>query len=311
MSIPHFLSELEALGINIELVDENLKIKAPEGVLKPDLISELKSKKEEIIEFLKNRQKQDKSASIEPREEREYYPVSHAQRRLWVLCQFEEGLVAYNMPGAYILKGALNPGALGKTFRMLARRHESLRTVFITAAGEPGQKILAKDEIDFTLEEMDLRKETDANREKRVKVLADEEITRVFNLVTGPLLRARLLRLRDKTYLLLFNMHHIIFDGWSMEVLIKEVCMLYNHALNGEKSGPSPLKIQYKDFSAWQHKQLQGEALIKHREYWLGQFRDVSGDSNVPVLELPCDYPRPKVKTYHGDRASFLLPVIG
>ncbi|UCH98247.1 MAG: amino acid adenylation domain-containing protein, partial [Candidatus Aminicenantes bacterium] len=238
---------------------------------------------------------------IEKIEKRDYYDISHAQRRLWVLCQFEESSVAYNMPGAYILKGALNREAFGKAFEMLVRRHESLRTVFITIDDEPKQRILGKEEIGFKFKEIDLRK--DAGREKRAKALADEEAGQVFNLGKGPLISAKLLQLEDEKYLFLLNMHHIISDGWSMGVLVKEVCMLYNAALDGKESSLLPLKIQYKDFSAWQNKQLEGEGLNNHRGYWQGRFK-----GEVPVLELSCDYPRPKVKTYNGDRLSFLLP---
>jgi amino acid adenylation domain-containing protein len=237
---------------------------------------------------------------IEIIEEREYYGVSHAQRRLWVLCQFEESSVAYNIPAAHILKGKLNQCAFRQVFERLVERHESLRTVFITVDGEPKQKIRSKEESGFKFKEIDLRK--DAQREERARSLADEETRRVFDLQKGPLVSAALLRLEDEKYLFLLNMHHIISDGWSMGILIEEVCWLYNNGIHHRNSSLSPLKIQYKDFSGWQGKQLKGNLLAKHRQYWLEQFR-----GEVPVLALPGDYPRPKVKTYNGKRVDFLV----
>ncbi|UCH93174.1 MAG: amino acid adenylation domain-containing protein [Candidatus Aminicenantes bacterium] len=237
---------------------------------------------------------------IEAMEEQEYYDVSHAQKRLWVVCQFPESSVAYNMPMAFILNGKLNEAAFNKAFDMLVERHEMLRTIFITVADKPKQKILSQDETGFTFDRIDLRK--NANREEQAGELVNQEAWTAFDLNKGPLVRAKLIRLEEDKYLFLFNMHHIISDGWSLGVMIKEVSALYNTIVKGHDHALPPLKIQYKDFSTWQNKQLQGEELSKHQGYWVKQFKP-----EVPVLQLPYDYPRPRVKTFNGDVLGFLL----
>jgi amino acid adenylation domain-containing protein len=207
---------------------------------------------------------------------------------------------AYNIPVAYIFKGALNREAFVNAFEMLVERHESLRTVFITVDGEPKQRIMGKEEMGFKLEAIDLRK--DADREKRARVLADEDAVQVFDLGQGPLISAKLLRLEDEKYLFLLNMHHIISDGWSMGVLVREVCMLYNSAVNGVESSLLPLKIQYKDFSAWQNKILHKELLQEQEAYWIKLFSD-----ELPVLDLPTDYSRPFFQSFEGTSKRFVL----
>jgi amino acid adenylation domain-containing protein len=238
--------------------------------------------------------------SIENIEMREYYDISHAQKRLWVVCQFPESSMAYNMPGGYILSGQLQPDALVKAFELLVERHEILRTIFITVEDKPKQKILSKDKTGFTFDTLDLGK--NAHREEQARQLVNREARTAFDLNNGPLVRAKLIRLQEDKYLFLFNMHHIISDGWSLGVMIREISALYNAIVNDHDQPLPLLKIQYKDFSSWQNEQLQGEALNKHRQYWLKQM-----SQPIPVLELPYDNPRPRVKTFNGDVIGFLL----
>jgi hypothetical protein len=157
--------------------------------------------------------------------EQEYYDLSHAQRRLWVLNQFSESRIAYNVPSAYVFEGIVDVGALENAFRALIARHESLRTTFVSVGGTPRQQVHPAQESPFALRYEDLRQLAD--RHERARELAVAEAQRPFDLGKGPLLRATILHLEDTTYAFLFTLHHIISDGWSMEVLVREVTQLY------------------------------------------------------------------------------------
>jgi amino acid adenylation domain-containing protein/non-ribosomal peptide synthase protein (TIGR01720 family) len=236
--------------------------------------------------------------NITPAVEQGLYDLSHAQRRLWAIDHMEKDLIAYNIHGAYLLKGDVNGGALSLAFKRLIERHESLRTVFIMSDGQPKQRI--HHDTDFVLEEIDISKET--RREALAKKYSKEEATTPFDLERGPLLRVKLLKLERGRYLLLFTMHHIIGDGWSIGVLERELVGFYNAYALGEEKALPPLRIQYKDFAAWQNFLLESESAEKHRRYW---HRKLSGE--LPVLSLPTDYSRPSVQTFNGRTMSFGL----
>ncbi len=226
------------------------------------------------------------------------YPLSHAQRRLWILSQFD-GTVAYNLPGALLLEGILDQEAAERTFAELVRRHESLRTVFVADDEEPRQKI--GDGKTFHLCFTDLTRES--RPEDRAEELAHEDAITPFDLEKGPLIRGSVLKIAEDRNMMIFNMHHIISDGWSMGVLVREFCSLYRAFSRGEKSPLPRLRIQYKDYAAWQNQFLESEKIEPHRDYWLGK---LSG--KMPVLNLPGDFTRPSVQTFNGDRFSFILP---
>jgi amino acid adenylation domain-containing protein/non-ribosomal peptide synthase protein (TIGR01720 family) len=226
------------------------------------------------------------------------YSLSSSQHRLWILSQFEEGNIAYNMPGAYIFEGDLNHAALEYSFATLIERHESLRTIFKEdEQGEIKQFIKLPEEIGFKLVYKDLRKEK--RQKSKLEKLVKEGFTKPFNLASGPLLQAGLYQVEDNKWVFMYVMHHIISDGWSMNILINELLLLYNSYVRGEINQLTPLRIQYKDYAAWQQAQLSRENFNDHKEYWLKQF-----EGEIPVLELPCDNVRPSVKTYNGGLIS-------
>lgn len=229
--------------------------------------------------------------------EQEYYEVTHGQRRLWIIDRLEEEQVAYNMPGATIIED-LDTVAFEKAMNTLVMRHESLRTTFPEIEGEPKQKINAFEKCGFELEHIDLRGEKYAD--ERSRELARAEAMTPFNLEDGPLIRSKLLQVGDNKYVWLLTLHHIISDGWSMGVLVDELMTLYKAYTQGDANPLPPLRIQYKDYAAWQNNELESEGLNKQRQYWLEM---LSGD--LPVLELPTDFNRPAVKTYNGNSVSF------
>jgi amino acid adenylation domain-containing protein len=239
---------------------------------------------------------------ILPVAEQPSYPLSSAQRRLWVLSRFEEANAAYNMPGVYIFEGELDTDAFQTAFQLLTDRHEALRTVFRRdEEGSVRQFIRSTRASGFTLEQRDFR--NSADREQRIKELVAEEISKPFDLSSGPLLRAGLYRAEHNRWVFVYVMHHIISDGWSMSILVSELLTLYNAYAKGEKYPLPQLDIQYKDYASWQQEQLKGGAFNMHRQYWLGQCAELP-----PVLELPAAKPRPAVKTYNGNTLHWTLP---
>ena len=237
---------------------------------------------------------------IEPIAKQEDYALSNAQKRLWVINQFESAQIAYNIAGAYFLHSALDKEALEKVFDTLIERHESLRTVFVTVNDEPRQKIIPVEDFNFNISFVDLRNIADA--EGKAKQMAEEEAATPFNIEKGPLLRFTLLQLADDQYGILLTMHHIISDGWSMQVFLNELLTVYNAYASGIGHQLAPLKIQYKDFAAWQNDQLQGANLDYHRDYWLEKF-----SNKGTVLNIPADFPRPAIKTFNGDRVQSMF----
>ncbi|MDN5215552.1 condensation domain-containing protein, partial [Fulvivirgaceae bacterium BMA12] len=237
---------------------------------------------------------------IEPVAIQEDYALSHGQRRLWVLDQLENQQGAYSRPIAYRLEGSVSVKSLRASFLSLVARHESLRTVFVVVEGEPRQKILSVEGSGFELDYEDLR--DDPQAVERVKQISEQMAGTAFDLSTGPLLRVKLLQIEETSYVFVLSMHHIVSDEWSMQVLFKEVLLLYNAYVSGESNPLPPLSIHYKDYAHWQMGQLSGDRLRGDHSYWMDQ---LSGE--LPLLELPTDYPRPSVKTYNGNNVSLVL----
>ncbi len=217
-------------------------------------------------------------------------PVSYAQRRLWFIDKMDES-PAYNLPAVLLLEGKLDAGALENAFGEIIRRHEILRTCFVETDGIPYQKIF--EESEFKLPIVDLTNVSD--QEVLVANYISEESKRYFDLSKGPLLVGRLLKIAESSYMLLFNMHHIISDGWSIGVLISELTLLYNTYCKGGTNPLPSLKIQYKDYVRRNIQILKEEGTSNHKSYWLDK---LTGEHEV--LELPTELPRPLHKTFAG-----------
>jgi amino acid adenylation domain-containing protein len=227
-------------------------------------------------------------------------PLSFAQQRLWFLAQLEPNNPFYNMPAAVRLEGQLNVEALQQSFNEIISRHEALRTNFQTIEGQA--IALIPEIISLTLPVFDLSKLSLNQQEAAVKKQASEEAQKPFDLKGDLLLRVKLLRLGEEEHIILLTMHHIVSDGWSIDVLVQELATLYQAFCNGQPSSLPALPIQYVDFAAWQRQWLQGEVLKTQISYWLKQLK------NAPkVLELPTDYPRPAIQTFRGSAYSFKL----
>jgi len=226
------------------------------------------------------------------RQKQESPPLSFSQQRLWFLDQLEPGSSAYNMPLAIRLTGRLKVAGLQQSLGEILRRHEVLRTTFITEHDRPVQRIAPVRA--FTLPQIDLSALSEEQREAKARELASEEASRSFDLTAGPLLRATLLQLAPEEHVLLVTMHHIISDGWSMGIFYRELSALYEAFSQGKPSPFPELPIQYADFAVWQRQWLQGKELEEQLTFWKEQLR------NISTLELPTDRPRPSVQTFCG-----------
>jgi len=237
---------------------------------------------------------------IRPVAEAAHYELSHAQKRLWVIASLQANQIAYNIPHAVELRGRLNSAAFAQAVEALVARHDVLRTVFPVVDGEPRQRVISAAEFCFALRQDDLRPCFDADAE--AARLAQNDAQTVFDLARGPLVKARLVRVADERYVFLFTLHHIISDGWSTQVLFRDLLTLYHAFSQGPANPLAPLPIQYKDVAAWQNQLLRSEVMQSHRAYWTRQFA-----GELPVLELPLDYPRPKAVSYEGDYQTLTL----
>ncbi|ARV58864.1 non-ribosomal peptide synthetase [Nostocales cyanobacterium HT-58-2] len=245
-----------------------------------------------------NQNQQLLSIKIAPRNEK--LPLSFAQQRLWFLDQLEENNYKYNISAALKLNGSLYIKSLEQSLNEIIKRHEVLRTTFITVDDEPIQVINSTST--FTLSRVDLSELPKTEQDVIVTQLAIEESKRPFNLSIGPLLRTTLLQVHSTEYILLLTMHHIVSDGWSIGVFIREIMTFYEAFCTGKVSSlPEPV-IQYADFAIWQRQWLQGDILEAHLSYWKQQL-----GNNLSILQLPTDYPRPAVQTFQGTTQSFTL----
>ncbi|WP_240359950.1 non-ribosomal peptide synthetase [Pyxidicoccus trucidator] len=227
-------------------------------------------------------------------------PLSFAQQRLWFLDQFAPGDATYNIPAALRVEGVLDVETLRRAFEELVRRHEALRTTLSTLQGSPQQ--LIHPPHTWSLPAVDLTALPAHEREAQARELALREAQRPFSLSTGPLLRTQLLKLGDSEHVLLVCMHHVVSDGWSMGVLVREVAALYEAFTQGRPSPLPELPVQYADYALWQRQWLQGPVLQAQLDYWRQQLH------GAPTLELPTDKPRPPLQSQRGASVSFSIP---
>ena len=239
-------------------------------------------------------------APITPVSREQPLALSFAQQRLWFLDQLQPDSAFYNMPVSVRLSGPLQLDALQQALERLLQRHESLRTTFVVAEGEPMQVVAAS--LALTLPLHDLSALPAAEGEDRAQALARQEAREPFRLDQGPLLRVQVLRLAPQRHLLLLTLHHIVSDGWSMGVLVRDVAALYREQIDGAPGALPALPIQYADYAHWQRQWLEGPMLQQQRDYWQQQLAD------APVLlALPTDRPRPAVQSWRGDSFAFEL----
>ena len=227
-------------------------------------------------------------------------PLSFAQQRLWFLDQFQPGLGVYNIPAAVRLSGLINLDALEQSLNEIVSRHESLRTTFAFADGQPVQLIAPS--LTINIAQTNLEALSEDAQTKEIARLTLLEARRPFSLTHGPLLRASLLRLREDDHVLLVTIHHIVSDGWSLGVLVRELRMFYEAFVEGREPAVAQLPVQYADYALWQRERLQGELLESQLDYWRKQLA-----GPLPILALPTAGPRPAIQSFQGAKETFTL----
>jgi amino acid adenylation domain-containing protein len=228
-------------------------------------------------------------------------PLSFAQQRLWFFDQWQPASPLYNIVVANRLSGALDLDLLERGLNEIVRRHAALRTTFPMVGQEPVQRVAAA--LSIALSVIDLSDLDAAKREDVARAEMQAEAAQPFDLERGPLLRAVAIWLSPAEHIFVLSMHHIISDGWSMEILTRELFTLYQSYGAGAASPLAELPVQYADFAAWQQRLLQGPALDEQLDYWRGKL------AGAPtLLELPTDRPRPATQSFRGALASFALP---
>jgi hypothetical protein len=239
-----------------------------------------------LVDSLQRGESMPEATPIEQTSRERALPLSFAQQRLWFLEQLDPGNPIYNIASALRLRGQLNVDALERTLNEIVRRHESLRTAFREEHGIAVQVIQPEQHI--ALPVLSLAGLAEADQKTEVERLATAEARKAFDLTRGPLLRTRLLRLGAEDHVLIFTLHHIISDGWSLGVLVREAKAIYAAYSQNLESPLPELTLQYADYAVWQRGWLKGEVVEKHLAYWKKQLHLMP-----PVLELPGDRPRP------------------
>jgi amino acid adenylation domain-containing protein len=230
--------------------------------------------------------KKKKFITIEPVEQKEYYALSAAQKRLYIMWKMDTKSTVYNLPFPLLMEGELDIHRLKQSFVTLMQRHDSFRTLFEIIEGDPVQRVKA--EVQFEVEYKEIPEQESRNRVKA--------FIAPFNLEEAPLFRVGVFKMPGHRYVLVLDMHHIISDGTSMGIFTREVVQFYN----GQE--PEPMKLQYRDFSEWQKTNHDERSMEEQQKYWLEQYRNI-----VPDLNLLMDYPRPKLQSFDGDIVGFYI----
>jgi amino acid adenylation domain-containing protein len=239
----------------------------------------------------------DAELDIVPVDRDQPVPVSFAQERMWFLDRLLPGSAVYAIPYRVRLTGALVPEALRLALQDLVGRHEALRTVFAAHDGRPVQVVTPPARFDLPLTDLTALDPDAAERE--AERLWQEDARRPFDLATGPLVRARLVRAEADKWMLLLNLHHVVADGWSLDILFRELALAYAARARGEAPALPPLAVQYPDYAAWQRRWLSGARLERQIEWWRTRL------AGATVLELPADLPRPATPTFRGAWVEF------
>jgi amino acid adenylation domain-containing protein len=301
-TIVEFVCHLSSLGITLEENENRLRCQAPEGILTATLRQEIGDRKPELLQFLQQA-KQSKTAyqlPIQPVARDGHLPLSFAQQRLWFLHHLSPDSCSYNTLEILQIQGPLNLTVLEQSLGELINRHEIFRTTFPAISEEPIQVIAPPDS--FRLK-VDNYQDLSPNQQlAKIQQVAELEAGQTFDLAVGPLIQFKLLQLSPQKSVLLLKMHHIIYDGWSFGILIRELSALYEAFLKNLPNPLPPLSIQYGDFAVWQRQYLSGEVLEKQLNYWQEQLATVT-----PILTLPTDRSRPAVQSFRGGVEHFQL----
>ncbi|WP_166144129.1 non-ribosomal peptide synthetase [Methylosinus sp. RM1] len=303
MNAAELMSEMQSRGIRIYLDDGRVRCAAPAGAVTEEIRQALATHKGSIVAALSQTHRHAPPA-IQPHSRLRPAPLSYGQRRLWFLDRLDPGNASYNVPAALRLTGRFDSAAFISAINEIVRRHEVLRTTFTMRDGEPVQTVAPVLEIAAPM--IDLSGVDATTREAGARRLVDEEARRPFDLATGPLLRTLVIDLGlradtgEREHIVAFTLHHIVSDGWSTDILVREFAALYEAFVGGGSSSLPPLALQYADYAAWQRDWLGGEVLERQLAYWRNELAGAP-----PSLDLPTDRPRPAAQDHAGAVCRF------
>jgi amino acid adenylation domain-containing protein/non-ribosomal peptide synthase protein (TIGR01720 family) len=280
MDVVEIITTLTGLGAKIEISDNELRLDAAIGTIKPELRLAIREHKADIIRFLTRTR-----LKIAPAPVKGYYCLSSAQKRLFFIHEWDKESLAYNIPMVFRLEGRTDIDRLEMSFSELIRRHEILRTSFSIFDQEPVQVISPS--VDFAVERYDDGQPVEA---------VIRQFVRPFDLGKPPLIRVGLMELKEQEHLLMIDVHHIVNDGASLWILMKDLLSIYQGNERPEAS------LQYKDYAEWQQSDEWNDIIAAQRQFWLQEF---AGRPSVP--DMPADFPRPAIKTFEGDEVRFTI----
>lgn len=301
MTIIEFLANLRRNNIKVWVEGDRLRYHAPKGIMTSDLLSELSLKKQEIIEILgQNQENKRSNPTVQPIPLDGHIPLSFTQQRLWFLEKLIPNRSIYHINGGIRLQGCLNVIALEQSLNEIISRHEILRTGVKVVAGKPKQVIFPS--LTLNINHVNLRSLPKSQKLANVELLSQKEAQNPFNLAQAPLMRASLFQLEEFDYILILIFHHLVFDAWSMSVLIKELGILYESKHEQKSSYLPKLSLQYADFALWQRKELPETLMRQQLTYWKHKL-----GGSLPLLQLPTDYASSSSPSFEGESHSFIL----
>jgi amino acid adenylation domain-containing protein len=306
VSAVELLGRLRALDVRVWLHEDRVRVSAPSGALTPELQQELAARKEELRALLASFRAEApdaRSMSAAPVETAPpgEFPVSFAQRQLWFLDHLDTGNIAYNIGASHLLRGPIDVDAMRRAIDAVVRRQGVLRTAFREQNGEVTQVVLPFEPRRF--EVTDISHVPPDERLREFERLRKEEAQRPFDLAKGSLFRASLVKVSTDQHVLLFSLHHIVCDGWSLGIFLQELRIHYEAYRQGRESLIAPLPMQYGQYAQGEQQRLVGPNLERMLNYWRERLRGAPA-----VLELPTDRPRPPRQTLNGGNLRFALP---
>lgn len=301
--VTQIMGRLADAGVEVYLAEDKLKARALKGGLSPEYLNLIKTHKPQIIAYLNSQNSAQLSKrppiSVERREPGGQ-ATSYAQQRLWFIDQMDEGSSHYNMPSAMRLTGNFAVDVATQAFQAIIQRHEVLRTVFADEGSGPVQ--IVQSAFEFSITVTDLSHVKEAVQQTAIQDAIKDDASKPFDLTKDLMLRVSYWRQNATTGVLLFNMHHIASDGWSMALLIHEFVQLYECILSGKADPLPPLPVQYVDYAQWQRHWLKGDLLASQLQYWEQQLAGLP-----PVHHLPLDHERPVMQSFRGASHHFTI----
>lgn len=294
MEIPHLLRKIRKQGIDLRVLNDSLELVSEQESIDDATVSLIKDHKKDIIDYLRTITVENRMEQIPKASGTDDHPITSTQFRFWILCQLEEINVAYNMPLVVKITGDLKVDLLTGAFDQLIDRHEILRTKFVQQKnGVLNQRILNLKDLDFQLQSIE------ATSSEKIHEVISKLVSTPFNLKAAPLFRAHLISASKEEQYLCFTIHHIICDGISLGILLKELQEFYNALVDEKEQTLPPLRLQFKDYSEWINNK---DNIHSEEKHWLDTF-----STEIPVLNLPIYQARPHIKTYRGSTHSHVF----